>query len=286
MFLPQAGLQFDGDLAGPLLRPPSHQGPVLCKRGVTSSEVGKLLRGLVGEAINVVDVHSPHISAHSLKATGLAWAARYGMAWPDRAILGRHQSHTNETIAIYSRDLAVGPVSRFAGVLSSIQKGEFCPDAERSKYFQFPPNPPPTEGAQDLGKSMEAEPASEPRDSMDCKLEFGTQYSEGSVIIVQDSESESSDSADSDSGNESTSSEDLEPDAKKGTVPKRAPAPKTGTWFVHQRSGLLHFCWADPSMDDRAKRTTGCGRTVSKNYKEMDSKTNGNQICTLCQRRQ
>ena len=52
--------------------------------------------------------------------TGNNWAARFGMSWPDRAILGRHQSHTNETVAIYSRDLAVGPVSRFAEVLSAI----------------------------------------------------------------------------------------------------------------------------------------------------------------------
>ena len=84
----QSGLAFDDPILGPLLRPPSQQGPFLCKRGVTTTEIGKLLRGLVGETIDVANPHEPHLSAHSLKATGLAWAARYGMSWPDRAILG------------------------------------------------------------------------------------------------------------------------------------------------------------------------------------------------------
>ena len=33
-------------------------------------------------------------------------------------------------MAVYSRDLAVVPVTRFAGVVSAIHKGAFCPDAD------------------------------------------------------------------------------------------------------------------------------------------------------------
>ena len=136
----QIGLKFDGVIQGPLLRPPSHEGPYLCGRSVNATEVGRLLRGLIGLEIAVADSGSQHVSAHSLKATGLAWSARFGLSWPDRAILGRHQSHTNETVAIYSRDLAVGPVTKFAEMIKSIYLGVFCPDAERSQYFPFPPN--------------------------------------------------------------------------------------------------------------------------------------------------
>eukprot|EP00435_Cladocopium_sp_Y103_P073443 s118_g43.t1 len=41
------GLCFSGSVQGPLLRPPSHQGPFLCQRGVIYAEIGKLLRGLI-----------------------------------------------------------------------------------------------------------------------------------------------------------------------------------------------------------------------------------------------
>lgn len=107
------GLSFACHINGPLLRPPSHEGSFLCKRSVNATEIGRLLRGLVGLGVAVADVNCQHVSAHSLKATGLSWSASYGLSWPDRAILGRHQSHTNEIVAIYSRDLPVGPVTRF-----------------------------------------------------------------------------------------------------------------------------------------------------------------------------
>ena len=89
------------------------------------------------------------------------------MSWPDRAILGRHQSHTNETVAVYSRDLAVGPVTRFSGMLSEICKGSFCPDAERSRYVPFPPVPPevPVDAVAEQAIAQDCELA------VECKVE-------------------------------------------------------------------------------------------------------------------
>ena len=241
----QSGLAFDGQILGPLLRPPSQQGPFLCKRGVTTTEIGKLLRGLVGETIDVANPHEPHLSAHSLKATGLAWAARYGMSWPDRAILGRHQSHTNETIAIYSRDLAVGPVTRFAEVVAAIRKGSFfCPDAERSKYFPFPPLPPDTTKGQSQEQGADVGAEGGPQDTAECKSEVTVP--DVAEMVILDSESGSSESAGSESGAESTSSEDLEPPNKKGVAARRTKLSTEGSWVSHKKIWVAAFLLVGP----------------------------------------
>ena len=281
----KAGLNFSGAVAGPLLRPPSHQGPFLCQRGVTSAEVGKLLRGLVGEAIEVTSPLTPHLSAHSLKATGLAWAARYGLSWPDRAILGRHQSSTNETVAVYSRDLAVGPVTKFSGVLASIFTGAFRPDAERSKYFPFPPVPPEQVEPAETSLDTTVGAVGEQGDGLSCKAEGASpNFAEG-FLVIEDSESDSTESASSDSG-ESSASEDPEPPTKRRIAEPAAEVPRHGSWVAHRKSGLLHYCWSEPSGGNDSRRTTACGRTVTNNFVAMDSSTDGNQICVMCQRRQ
>ena len=282
----RAGLEFHGEIMGPLLRPPSHQGPFLCKRSVTSTEVGKLLRGLIGEDIEVRFKQAPHVSAHSLKATGLAWSARFGMAWSDRAILGRHQSHTNEATAIYSRDIAVGPVTRFAGMLSEVAKGAFRPDAERSQYFAFPPVPPGGHGISSVEQEIaEAEHAGEGF-AVECKTELPPQPEMDSVVTVLDSESESSDSASSGSEVVTSESDVEEPPRKLRAGARRLGPPAGSSWVCHKKSGLLHLCWLEESGGDGAKRLTACGRTVTSNFEAMTSATEGNVICVMCQRRQ
>lgn len=281
----EAGLKFNGLVHGPLLRPPSHEGPYLCCRSVTSNEIGKLLRGLVGVAVEVDDRNAPHLSSHSLKATCLSWAARYGMAWPDRAILGRHQSHTNETVAIYSRDLAVGPVSRLAGVIKEISKGAFCPDAERSQYFQFPPAPPCGESVEMAPKVSNEEPMDGPINADACKSEAADLV--GSPAEVIDIVSESS-SSDSESGDSCLSSEDSfegEPATKRPRVREVQADGRQTSWVAHKKSGLLHFCWMEPSGGSPDRRMTACGRTVTQNFVDMDEKTDGNAICIICQKR-
>ena len=104
----KAGLSFCGEIQRPVLCPPSHEGPFLCRRGVSSTEVGKLLRGLVGENSTL---ERPFIEGDRAFMIGSFW---HGMA--DRAILGRHQSHTNETVAVYA-NLAGGFADRRLWVL-------------------------------------------------------------------------------------------------------------------------------------------------------------------------
>eukprot|EP00435_Cladocopium_sp_Y103_P058135 s605_g20.t1 len=286
----RVGLSFSGVVQGPLLRPPSHEGPFLCQRGVTSAEIGRLLRGLIGLDVEVLNKAVPHVSAHSLKATGLAWSARFGLSWPDRAILGRHQSHTNEAVAIYSRDLAVGPVSRFALMLGSIRQGTFCPDAARSKYFPFPPACPDVttaEGAVDL--NIGSAGPTENAEASACKVEVAVEGNLASEVIAVDSESDSSESASNGSSIASETEDDdpSPPPLKKGRVmqPSSNASQVGGSWVVHKKSGLLHHCVHEPSGGDANRHMTSCGRTVTANYEAMKEATEGNAICVICQRR-
>ena len=279
----QVGLVFNGPVAGPLLCPPSHEGPFLCKRSVTSGEVGKLLRGLVGEDIEVPNRDVHHLSSHSLKATGLSWAARYGMSWPDRAILGRHQSHTNETVAVYSRDLAIGPVTRFAEVIKAIKVGAFCPDAERSRFFPFPPVPPSSEAAERQKVVLSDMVGAGCGNVERCKTELDECPGQDVVVI------DSSDSSDSESGDSCIETD--EGSAEEG--PPKRPKLQEGrvlhsetSWVAHRKSGILHFTWSEPSGGCPDRRMTACGRTVTPNFVAMDKSTEGNAICVICQRRQ
>ena len=282
----QVGLSFNGVLNGPLLCPPSHEGPYLCRRFVTSGEVGKLLRGLIGLDIEIPDINVPHVSSHSLKPTGLSWAARYGMSWPDRAVLGRHQSVTSETVAVYSRDLAIGPVSRFAEVVKAIHQGSFRPDAERSNFFSFPPEPPASfrDNASPGGTDFVA--GENAVIEVDCKSEpFGSMVQQNEVVdITSDSESSSSESGDSCIASEA--SEVFEVSPKRSRPRMERVVHRDASWVAHRKSGLLHFCWTEPTGGNPNRKMTACGRTVSGNFAAMDSSTEGNAICVICQRRQ
>eukprot|EP00435_Cladocopium_sp_Y103_P006554 s3790_g2.t1 len=286
----RVGLCFSGVVQGPLLRPPSHEGPFLCQRGVTSAEIGKLLRGLIGLDVDVLNKAVPHVTAHSLKATGLAWAARFGLSWPDRAILGRHQSHTNEAVAIYSRDLAVGPVSRFALMLGSIRQGTFCPDAARSQYFPFPPTCPDVGTVESsVGLCQKGVNTSGIAGGTACKVEIPLEKEPVGEVITVDSESDSSESA-SDGSSIASETEDEEPGQppakrSRGAQPALNAHQTGGFWVAHKKSGLLHHCVHEPSGGDADRHMTSCGRTVTSNYEAMKQATEGNAICVICQRR-
>lgn len=140
--------------------------------------------------------------------------------------------------------------------------------------------------SEDKGPVTEDDAAAAPEDPRECKLESAASDVSDSVIFIADSDSESSESASSASGDESSASDDMEPPAKRGIAAVAARIPRHGSWVSHRKSKLLHFCWSDPSGGNEAKRTTACGRTVTGNFVEMGSSTEGNPICVMCQRRQ
>ena len=117
-----------------LFRPPMAVGGGLCKRGLTSSEVTKFMRLLF--ETNEVNTDGPRVSSHSLKATALSWASKFGLPIPDKAFLGRHASATTEAHAIYSRDLAVASVMKLQDIILRISRLEFQPDNPRRGTLQ------------------------------------------------------------------------------------------------------------------------------------------------------
>eukprot|EP00435_Cladocopium_sp_Y103_P075107 s178_g54.t1 len=69
-------------------------------------------------------------TSHSLKATTLAWCARYGIGDTSRAMLGHH------ALALYSRDLLARPLRELCGMLLDVRQEHFQPDGTRSGYMK------------------------------------------------------------------------------------------------------------------------------------------------------
>ena len=76
-------------------------------RPLTPAEVTGILRAF----LNSDDVA---LSSHSLKATTLSWASKAEMPREQRRILGRHSTAVQDSDAVYSRDLSVGPVNEYS----------------------------------------------------------------------------------------------------------------------------------------------------------------------------
>ena len=244
------GLNLDGSIQGPLFRPPMAAGGGLCKRGLTSSEVTKFLRLLFECNDNNVD--GPRVSSHSLKATALSWASKFGLPIPDKAILGRHASATTEAHAIYSRDLSVASVMKLQDIILRISRLEFQPDNPRRGYFAEENAPCAEPDAIELVKVEEDSPAQE---GVENEKEM-------------DKETISDDQSSSGSSSEESSSSDEE---------VRPPPPKcyrhtakdhlAGRFVSHKTSKLVHY--KDSVVGESkavGKAVLSCGRVLNSNY--------------------
>ena len=132
----RAGVRLDTPIQGPLLRAPCGDYGAFMKRGLRSSEVSASLRRFLDLPDPAPGQVSEVVSSHSLKATTLAWCARYGISPASRSMLGRHTSSLTETFAIYSRDLTCSPVAVLQTVTDAIHDQRFMPDNQRSEFFR------------------------------------------------------------------------------------------------------------------------------------------------------
>ena len=105
---------------------------------VTSDDVSRGLRQILAELQFDVDCISK-ISSHSLKATFLAWCAKFGIHKDHRRLLGYHADSNDKSVLTYSRDALAHPLRELDRVLAGVVDGSFVPSATRSgRFFDEP----------------------------------------------------------------------------------------------------------------------------------------------------
>ena len=287
-----AGVNLTNPINGPLLPAPAGEAGTFMNRGLRSSEVSALLRKFVGAAEPETTGETPLVSSHSLKATTLSWAARFGLSTAVRSLLGRHSSCLNETFAVYSRDLMVGPVAELQRVIDAIANDEFFPDLQRSCFFRA------AEQTQDVGAALggiSEFPAGEKfGDCFSVKSETQRDVVGPDVVSVASSpdgaavepeknvyDAESSDSTSNDS--EQLSSDDSDTAEPPSRVKRfRARIPPEEKWYVHSRSHLVHRYDGDCHNEIRF---LVCGKRLNDSYKMCTEASAWNVLCKSCNRR-
>jgi integrase len=148
---------------GPLLPCPTKSG--WSEKPISAFETGLWLKEVIAQLSDQPLLALGNIGSHSCKATGLSWAAKYGLSHDVRRLLGYHTAGKDETMLLYSRQAMSSPLRAFETVLAAVKSGAFCPDADRSGQFtgqhDAPPQdcPPPLDPAvsDPLGLEEESE---------------------------------------------------------------------------------------------------------------------------------
>ena len=96
------------------------------------------------------------------------------------------------------------------------------------------------------------------------------------IDITSDSESSARESRDSCIASEASEAVEVSPKRSKPRV-ERAVRRDT-----RKKSGLLHFCWSELSGGNSDRKITAVEERSS-NFAAMDSATEGNAICVICQ---
>ena len=102
------------------------------KARLSTSEACVWLRELMVTGGLPADV-AMRYSAHSMKATLLAWAACFPLSHDERRVLGGHIKPGDRSVLVYSRDAIAGPLRSLEVVLNRVASGEFRPDAPRGQ---------------------------------------------------------------------------------------------------------------------------------------------------------
>ncbi|CAE7236545.1 unnamed protein product [Symbiodinium sp. CCMP2592] len=104
------------------------------------------------------------LGTHSMKATVLSWAAKWGMSKEIRMILGYHSSSRSDSDVVYGRDNVAPALRELVSMLQSIAQGSFRPDATRSGMFISIPAPAESGDGDDISLSSEGSQDEENKD--------------------------------------------------------------------------------------------------------------------------
>ena len=127
------GLLPGEDKFGALCRPADKEQNLL-RRSTISAEASDMLRFFIQDPDAS---HSSSVDAktsHSLKATLLVWASRYGMDENSRTLLGHH-ALPGDSLACYSRDMLARPLRKLDKMIADVRTRRFVPDTTRSGWL-------------------------------------------------------------------------------------------------------------------------------------------------------
>ena len=233
-----ASLHSSGGEPGALMPAPNPKGGWF-RRPTTTQEGSMWLRGLLG-----LPKDGSGVSTHSLKATGLSWAAKGFLKKEDRLVLGRHSQAAGGMEADYSRDLQARALQRFSMLIEKIRLGLFQPDKPR--------------GSRWCGTKHEDEPA--------------VQLSQRPDVIAVESSGESeavltcSDSTDCSLISEEDAHEEaLDAEQSSDRIESIGEAGQVEGW-IHLKSSIFHRA----NQDQTGKGTfLACGRPITNMFTKV-----------------
>ena len=264
----EAGANLECVCDGPLLCAPSNCSGSLMKRSLTSHEVSMMLRRFLGEPEPQIGCEGDIISSHSLKATTLSWAAKFGLSASTRSMLGRHSCSLNESFAVYSRDLVVAPAVELQSILDRIHEGSFAPDNPRSLFF-------PSATDSEKGDVM-ASSSGRVAEVVEVKDEC---QNADAQVIVDSSEHSCDESVSSDNCGSEDSAVECAPQTRVKRF--RARIPEGDKWFNHTKSHILHCL--DASANEYAGISVMlCGKRLTDMYQPCDKASEMNVLCKMC----
>jgi len=239
------GLDNEGELAWPFIPKFGPSGDPV-NAPALSAELGKILRLVLG----VVSSPPNTLRSHSLKATPLSWAAKYGLSLVTRRTLGHHSDPGAKNADLYARDPMGAPVGELTRVLRDIKRLHFLPDRPRTGRFP---------------RAAPRVPSAEASDTSDSDA----------------GRTDDSSGADTE---ESTDVEDMHEVPDNGRLMQLTPAEQRPIRAIdmqgrqchrHKVSGIQHV-----AMEGSHKLL--CGRVISANYVPTTGPWESAPVCATC----
>ena len=216
-----------------------------------------------------------HVSSHSLKATALSWAAKFGISRDLRQVLGYHIVQGSQSALHYSRDEQALPLRKLQECYASIRDRSFLPDNTRSGYLVKVRRPVVWDELEPGSKILPAQflkpkaknvPTKRPLEHLQVPLldseseaavdEVRDVEEEESAIILADSSTSNSSSSD-DSDLVDVEIADIAKSSEPFPLPARLPAKRSGERiYVHKLWCTVH----KGHSDDPSK--LACGRPI------------------------